>query len=398
MLIPISTDAPIYHFPRATLGLIAANIVCFALTGGGDFVTHHAWLLEYENGLNPLEWISCCFFHFGWLHLIGNMIFLWSFGLVVEGKVGWQRFLLIYGAIALLHGCLVQTLMLGWLGSSSSAGGAGASGVIYGLLAMALVWAPRNEFHCALVVQWLYARSFDIPIMWLALSYLVLEFFGATVDSFAMSSQLAHLLGAVVGFAVATIMLRQDMVDCENWDLFAVLKGTHGSDDHNSYLYRDTPFGNGAVARGKTIDESDRLRFKASESLAKIQELIRTNKFLAAHREYQRLSHYAPDVRIEDQEVRWLVDGLYRLRRWDDVVPLMEGYLKQSSCDESLMWLKLAAIQLEIQNRPRAALKSLEHVQESKISSRAASKLNRLRSRAEELRESGVLELDGQSW
>ena len=59
MLIPINTDAPLYHFPYATIGLIVANVVCFAATG---FAMNdrllEPWMLEYGNGINPLEWIT----------------------------------------------------------------------------------------------------------------------------------------------------------------------------------------------------------------------------------------------------------------------------------------------------------------------------------------------------
>ena len=76
MLFPINTDAPLYHFPYATIGLIVVNTVCFAATG---FATNDRlldpWLLEYGNGLNPLEWIPAAFAHGGFMHLIGNMFF-----------------------------------------------------------------------------------------------------------------------------------------------------------------------------------------------------------------------------------------------------------------------------------------------------------------------------------
>lgn len=91
MLIPWNTDAPIYHAPWATGGLILVNVAVFgAMLASGDAdQTFGPWLLSYGDGLHPLQWITSNFLHAGALHLLGNMIFLWAFGLVVEGKLGW---------------------------------------------------------------------------------------------------------------------------------------------------------------------------------------------------------------------------------------------------------------------------------------------------------------------
>src|SRR5437867_9548243 len=97
IIIPINTDAPIYHWPWMTLVLIAANCGVFFLTGhGADEEGCEGWLLRFGHGLHPVEWVANNFLHFGWLHLIGNMIFLWGYGIVVEGKLGWWRHLLVY--------------------------------------------------------------------------------------------------------------------------------------------------------------------------------------------------------------------------------------------------------------------------------------------------------------
>ena len=133
IIIPVNTDAPIYHWPWMTLVLIGVNCVTFVLTGQGEHQT--GWLLQFGHGLNPLEWIAFNFLHFGWLHLIGNMVFLWGFGIVVEGKLGWWRFLLVFLSIGVLGGLFIQAVMLGSELPPTSGGG-GASLIVYGLLAI----------------------------------------------------------------------------------------------------------------------------------------------------------------------------------------------------------------------------------------------------------------------
>ena len=141
MFFPINTDAPLYHRPIGTIGLIVANWITYALTNGGH--AHEGWILTFGQGMHPLEWVSSAFLHFGIMHLLGNMLFLWSYGLIIEGKIGTFWFLLTYFAMCLIHGAIVQSVML-WADPVGGAGG--ASGVIFAMLAIVLVWAPLNTF------------------------------------------------------------------------------------------------------------------------------------------------------------------------------------------------------------------------------------------------------------
>ena len=80
------------------------------------------------DGIHPLQWLTNNFLHAGFFHLAGNMIFLWTFGLVVEGKLGWWAFLLVYLGLGVGESAGMQILvhsetpvhMLGVIGQSSS--------------------------------------------------------------------------------------------------------------------------------------------------------------------------------------------------------------------------------------------------------------------------------------
>ena len=110
MIIPISTDAPIYHWPWMTLVLIGANAITFLVTGFGH--DYDGWILSFGHGMRPLEWIAYSFFHVNGFQLLINAFFLWGFGIVVEGKIGWWKFLTMYLGIAICGGALIQGLML----------------------------------------------------------------------------------------------------------------------------------------------------------------------------------------------------------------------------------------------------------------------------------------------
>src|SRR5688572_9956557 len=102
MLIPYNTDAPIYHWPYATLGTIIVNLlISFGLVGASEgsaeWIYGH-FILQYGHW-NPIQWLTSNYLHAGFAHVLGNMVVLWGIGIIVEGKVGWWRFLLIYNGL-----------------------------------------------------------------------------------------------------------------------------------------------------------------------------------------------------------------------------------------------------------------------------------------------------------
>ena len=121
---PLTSDAPLYHWPRATVGLIAANVVAFAAVrsglGGSEEVVLTQVGLVLGNGLHPLQWVTSNFVHLSFLHLAGNMMFLWAFGLIVEGKLGWRKFLAVYFAAGVLECAAGQVCSAGACRTRSS--------------------------------------------------------------------------------------------------------------------------------------------------------------------------------------------------------------------------------------------------------------------------------------
>jgi membrane associated rhomboid family serine protease len=238
MLIPYGTDAPIYHLPFATGAMIALNtIVSFAIwsaTGGGWYIAagedgELGWwvsemLLMYGHGWRPWQWVTSNFLHADVLHLIGNMFCLWGFGLVVEGKIGWWRFLAVYLGIGVAQCAVEQSLML----FADTGFSLGASSIIYGLLAIGMIWAPRNEMNCVFLLGFR-PIMFDAELYTIATFALLIEIGTSFLAGLTLGSQVLHLMGAVAGAPVGVVMLKRGWVDCEGWDLFSVLAKRHVS-------------------------------------------------------------------------------------------------------------------------------------------------------------------------
>src|SRR6185312_15124530 len=128
MIIPWATDAPIYHRPWATIALMVVSVAVFALTAGLDYEEVEPYMLVHGDGLHPVQWITSNFLHGNFMHLAGNLIFLWAFALVVEGKVGFFPFLAIFLGVGFVQ-CGIEQLMTLAFDQGASQGN---SAIVYG--------------------------------------------------------------------------------------------------------------------------------------------------------------------------------------------------------------------------------------------------------------------------
>ncbi len=443
IIIPINTDAPIYHWPWMTLVLVAVNCVTFFLTGRGEHQT--GWLLQFGHGLHPLEWVAFNFLHFGWLHLIGNMIFLWGFGIVVEGKLGWWRFLLVFLAIGVLGGLFIQAVMLRSELPPSSGGG-GASLIIYGLLAICVVWAPKNEMDLLVFIGYR-LLSVEVTILTFGVWYVALQVLSAWWNDFSMGSEMGHLIGAFWGFGIGLALLRLHWVDCENWDLIALWKGTYGNATdlkhwNENILVTHSPDLRGAETtsapenvkkkkavfrpsiylssqpkrrqpKAKTLPISDEvqpvaasLRTMSESSMppATLKVLDRMREMLRAGKPQSALAEYRKRLRIVDHwpldadDLQALADGMFKLKVWNEAIPLLEEFVKRFPARADAARIKLATLWCDVQTRPRAALKLLDQVELDELSDSLRNHVAQIRQKAEGLIDDDTFELDGKSW
>ena len=154
------------------------------------------------------------------------MIFLWVFGLIVEGKIGWWKFLACYLGIGIVHSMLEQIVMLGYSGDVP--GALGASAAIFGIMAMAAIWAPLNE----ITFFWIFAfktGTFEVGVYVMAAFYIGLEILLVTIYGGGAGSSLLHITGAAIGLPLGIAMLKWNMVDCDGNDLFHVWSGDYGA-------------------------------------------------------------------------------------------------------------------------------------------------------------------------
>jgi len=363
--IPISTDAPIYHFPFATIALMLANFVCFVVTGGGDPDRTMPWVLEWGH-VNPVEWVTSMFAHAGIGHLIGNLFFLWGFGLVVEGKIGWWRMLATYMAIGIVQAAFIQVIMLPW-----HVGGAlGASSAIMGLMAISLVWAPKNDLKVFLFLAFR-PLVFDVTIMWYSVFYLGWELVvWSLFDQMGMGTAALHLSGAMFGFAAGVLFLKKGWVDCENWDLFRVLSGNYGrfadsSTTVGSYADPRLMFGTDVAVKNERADNSHKAQ--NGRLLKSINLLIDQGDVITASEKLFDLRLKDSESRLSEKRLKKLSVGLLRANMPDDAEIYVEEYIERFSDNCAWARVRMAQLLLTHHRRPNAALQMLKQVRLSEL-------------------------------
>lgn len=143
-MIPIKDDNPRLRPPLFTVGLIVINVVAFYFEiqfGLKNVVYQYGAIPSHIVELQHLETLlTSMFLHSGFLHLGGNMLYLWIFGDNIEGYLGHTRFLVFYFLCGL---AAVFTHI--FLSGISDTPMIGASGAISGLLGAYLVKYPKAK-------------------------------------------------------------------------------------------------------------------------------------------------------------------------------------------------------------------------------------------------------------
>lgn len=253
MVLPFHDVNPVRRVPWVTYLLIAANLVVFLLTptvaktgiGGvslADLCQVQAFYDRYaaipeelldnrplprvatgEVGVGPggpgcvvappdyqkvpaLSMLYSLFLHGGWLHLLGNLLFLWVFGNNVEDRFGRLRFLLFYVFCGYLAG-----YGFALANPDSVTPLVGASGAVSGVLGAYLVLFPRARVWCLVPVLLFVPLRLPAWLVlgtWFALQWVYSV--GYAVSEAGNVAYLAHVLGFVAGMAIAALIARGD--------------------------------------------------------------------------------------------------------------------------------------------------------------------------------------------
>jgi membrane associated rhomboid family serine protease len=208
-MFPLKDTQPSYTRPVVTIAIIVANLLIFLFEfslGAGT----RAELIEYY-GLVPdhlrlSSILTSMFLHGGWMHVLGNMWFLWIFGDNIEDLLGHTKFLLFYliCGIAAAAGQVIAS-------PYSTVPMVGASGAIAGVMGAYLIKFPRSRI---LAVVFFFIIEIPAPIM-LAYWFIFQLFNGLGSIARTHVSEggvafFAHVGGFLAGMVLIKIMGTKD--------------------------------------------------------------------------------------------------------------------------------------------------------------------------------------------
>ena len=228
-------------------------------------------LTVFEHGSRPAQWtwmsmLTSMFLHGGFMHLFGNMLFLWIYGNNIEHRLGRFWYLIAYlgtGFIASFGDIALRP--------DSNIPGVGASGAISGVLGMYFIIFPKNQVRLLLLIPPV-VRVVDIGARWVLGFYIVAQNIlpaflsaGGGGGGIAYGAHIGGFLGGIVAAFIT------------NWRLKKWPKKDGGPDerptDDEMRSAREAPGGllgalRGELARNDTRDAS-RLFFGAPRELAR---------------------------------------------------------------------------------------------------------------------------------
>jgi membrane associated rhomboid family serine protease len=190
-------------FAIVTTLLIVVNALVFfqELAGGDAFVL--AWSaipIRITHGHQVITLLTSMFMHASWMHIIGNMVFLWAFGPAIEdamGRVRYLSFYLIGGLVAMLAQILGDP--------SSSVPSLGASGAIAAVMGAFIITYPRDRIR-TLLFLFIFVRVTFIPAAFLIGFWFLTQVFNFGVVANVRTggvAYLAHIGGFLFGVATA---------------------------------------------------------------------------------------------------------------------------------------------------------------------------------------------------
>ncbi len=213
--------------PYVTIAIIAANALAWVFVQGmgGDYQLAKSvcefgaipgqlfqnvppdTVFDMGGGLlckvGPPQWytpITSMFMHGGWMHIIGNMWFLWIFGNNVEDSMGHVRFIVFY----LLCGLAAFGVQAAF-DPSSPVPMVGASGAIGGVMGAYIVLYPRVRVHLLLILG-IFITTIAIPAVWMLGYWIVVQLIGGAQSIGGQGGGVAFW-AHVGGFAAGAILI-----------------------------------------------------------------------------------------------------------------------------------------------------------------------------------------------
>lgn len=211
-MFPIRDSQPSYSTPLVTRTFIALNVLVFFYQISLDPYTANDFIFAFgfvPERASVFTAVTSMFMHGGWMHLIGNMVFLWVFGDNIEDILGHWKFVFFYVACGVL-----ATVSQYLLNPDSRVPMVGASGAIAGVMGAYMVKFPHSRI---VTVGWfVILYTLELPAWLMLVMWFAMQFFsgvGSIADAHLQrggTAFFAHIGGFLGGVALIHILRARD--------------------------------------------------------------------------------------------------------------------------------------------------------------------------------------------
>jgi membrane associated rhomboid family serine protease len=221
MLIPYRLETIYTRTPYSNISIITLNVLMFF------FLIFEVIGIEDAQSLVLQDWdlsqmIGNTFLHGGFMHLMGNMVFLWVFGNAVCATVGNGTYPFLY----LFLGISASAAQLLFDGRPAI----GASGAINGIVGMSLILFPVNRLHCwyffslpFLGILWK-SGKFKVRAYWMIIAWVIFDVLGIIAGG-GSTAYWAHIGGFAAGLLIGSALLYFNAIETYDPTFFDVLAG-----------------------------------------------------------------------------------------------------------------------------------------------------------------------------
>ena len=216
-MIPLRTDSPLRSTPYMNWALIAVNVVVFLFQQAGSHQNQWPWYQRYL--LDPMapqiqNYFTYAFLHQGFLHIAGNMLFLYVFGNNVNDKMGHIGYLGFYLAGGVFAGVAYCA------GAHSPI--LGASGAIAAVVGAYLILFPRS--NVTVLNIFIFIGWFEIASFWFIIVFFLFQDVFMYMTSNDNVAHMAHIGGTVYGMSVCFVLLWFQVLPRDQYDVVALFK------------------------------------------------------------------------------------------------------------------------------------------------------------------------------
>lgn len=340
------------------------------------------------DGLHPIQWCTCFFMHLDIMHLIGNMVFLALFGFIIEGRMGNWQFASYYLTMGVAAAFVTQLITLG---AGNNGVALGASGAIYGLMATAMLWTPRVNVNCFVILflfVWFVVR---VPLAILVVVYVLLDITSVVFGRHLIDTGFLHVVGAMVGVVTATIVVRQGYVETENEDFFSIIGELMGKDPRKKKK-KLTPAQVAKLDEERKAKETAK-RFRLEQIWRSVDAHLDANNLDAAIMMERQARQMDSTSTWDEPRLLKLIGKLQLKKKWDQVVFYSELYLRQFQSRSITIQLNLAKILLLQKHSPRKALNVVRPLQEVELNPEQENTFKQIVLKSRQMIDAGTLEL-----